>query len=94
MLQAELNKQVKAGLAVDGIMGPKTRSSLVIVRKGTIGHLTRVLQASLYIAGFKLNPFNGIFGKVTDKAVRKFQRANQLSVDGIAGKNTWSKLFT
>lgn len=37
---------------------------------------------------------SGTFGEVTTKAVRSYQRANGLVVDGIVGKNTWTKLFS
>ncbi|WP_129692361.1 peptidoglycan-binding domain-containing protein [Gottfriedia acidiceleris] len=36
---------------------------------------------------------DGIFGPVTENAVKKFQASNGLVVDGIVGKNTWGKLF-
>lgn len=91
--QSELNKQFKAGLAVDGIPGPKTFNAAVNVRQGAKGNLTRVLQALLYMAGFNPGPFDGDFGKGTDKAVRNFQSKNGLSADGVAGKKTWEALL-
>ena len=36
---------------------------------------------------------DGIFGQITDEAVRQFQKEHSLSVDGIVGEKTWSKLF-
>lgn len=36
---------------------------------------------------------DGIFGTKTLAAVRKFQDANGLTVDGIVGKKTWAKLL-
>ncbi len=35
---------------------------------------------------------DGIFGPLTEEAVKEFQKANGLSVDGIVGNKTWSKL--
>ena len=37
---------------------------------------------------------DGIFGQITDEAVRQYQRENALTVDGIVGPQTWSKLFS
>ena len=37
---------------------------------------------------------DGIFGSITDKAVRKFQKSKFLKVDGIVGKKTWPVLFS
>ncbi|GIN08653.1 hypothetical protein J1TS1_27980 [Shouchella clausii] len=93
ILQNELNKQFNANLIVDGIPGPKTYAAVVNVRKGAKGNLTRVLQALLYMAGQNPGPFDGAFGDGTEKAVRAFQRAKGLSVDGIAGKATWKALL-
>ncbi len=36
---------------------------------------------------------DGDFGSATDKAVRRFQSAKGIGVDGIVGSNTWSKLL-
>ncbi|MEK3756721.1 N-acetylmuramoyl-L-alanine amidase [Bacillus sp. FSL K6-6483] len=91
--QNELNKQFGAGLSVDGIPGPKTYAAARNVRKGAKGNLTRVLQALLYMAGQNPGPFDGDFGDGTEKAVRAFQRAKGLGVDGIAGKATWKALL-
>ncbi|MDY7223991.1 N-acetylmuramoyl-L-alanine amidase [Halalkalibacterium halodurans] len=93
VLQTELNKQFARGLTVDGIFGPRTRAALANLRAETRGNLTRVLQAFLYIIGFNPGPFDGVFGDMTTTAVRSFQRARRLSVDGIVGPQTWSALL-
>jgi peptidoglycan hydrolase-like protein with peptidoglycan-binding domain len=36
---------------------------------------------------------DGIFGPDTEAAVRAFQQDENLSVDGIVGKNTWTALL-
>lgn len=35
---------------------------------------------------------DGIFGPMTQEAVKEFQRSNNLTVDGIVGPKTWEKL--
>lgn len=91
--QTELNKQFNKGLAVDGIAGAKTTAAAVNVRKGARGNLTRVLQGRLICLGYSTGGFDGIFGDATYKAVCSFQMKNGLSVDGVAGRNTWAALF-
>lgn len=92
-LQTELNKQYNAGLSVDGIFGPRTKAKCPNVRKGARGNITKLIQAMLYCRGYNTNGVDGIFGSGTDSAVRKFQKNNGLTVDGIVGKNTFEKLF-
>lgn len=92
-LQIELNKQFNANLVVDGIFGPRTKEALVTVKKGATGNITYIIQSALFILGFNIIP-DRIFGEKTEKAVGEFQLDNSLKVDGIAGKQTQSKLFS
>lgn len=41
----------------------------------------------------KIYPVNGVFGSTTEEAVREFQRAFNLTPDGIVGKATWYKII-
>ena len=91
-LQTELNKQFNRGLAVDGIFGPCTKNACVVVEKGDEGNITYLIQAMLICKGFDLEA-DSIFGNITDSAVKKFQRENNLTVDGKVGKFTFEKLF-
>lgn len=59
---------------------------MTILKKGSRGDEVRKLQAKLNLKA------DGIFGPKTELAVKAFQKANDLSVDGIVGAKTWSKL--
>ncbi|MFJ7307955.1 peptidoglycan-binding protein [Peribacillus frigoritolerans] len=91
--QTELNKQYGAKINVDGIWGPQTKAASPNVREGAEGNITYILQAALYLEGHDPHGMDGIFGSGTEIAVKSFQRANGLSADGIAGENTFAKLF-
>ena len=55
---------------------------------GCKGEEVRELQQSLIDLGYLKGTADGIFGNKTEIAVRKFQKANKLSVDGLAGLST------
>ncbi len=54
---------------------------------------TLEIQKALKTAGFDPGPVDGYSGTLTISAIRAFQRANNLNVDGIVGRNTSAKLF-
>ena len=56
------------------------------------GEDVREHQVDLNALGFDCGVADGIFGKKTDAAVRAFQAANKLEVDGIVGPKTRSAL--
>src|SRR5690625_4396516 len=90
--QYELFRQFGRNLKVDGIPGPKTDAAAVTIRKGARGNLTKAMQAFLYFKSYRLD-VDGIFGDITEEMVRNYQRDNRLSVDGIAGTQTFKKLI-
>ena len=47
------------------------------------------IQTALKNAGYYQGTVDGRMGKKTRRAVRGFQKANKLPVDGHVGKNTW-----
>jgi len=53
---------------------------------------TREIQTSLKNAGFYKGEIDGVKGRKTRSAIRKFQRANGLNADGVVGKKTWEAL--
>lgn len=56
------------------------------IRKGCRGDEVATLQRKLNLIA------DGIFGSITDEAVRDFQQAHALTVDGIVGPKTWAAL--
>lgn len=70
------------------------------LKKGNKGESVKYLQEQLMKHGYalpkstlKTGKLDGDFGRETDTAVRKFQTANHLEVDGVAGPATWSALL-
>lgn len=59
-----------------------------VLRKGDRGADVAKLQKALNIS-----PVDGDFGPGTERAVKLFQQINGLTVDGIVGKATASKIF-
>ncbi|MDQ0207002.1 C40 family peptidase [Alkalicoccobacillus murimartini] len=70
----------------------KPSASSSVLRVGSRGAAVTELQSQLRSVGvFNQNP-TGYYGNDTRDAVRKFQSANGLSADGIAGPKTFAKL--
>ncbi|WP_203579719.1 peptidoglycan-binding domain-containing protein [Microbacterium hibisci] len=89
--------QTSKGLAADGIVGPLTWQQLVIpVKQGSTGDAVRALQR----LGLQRSPgepvlaVDGNFGPITKERVEFFQESWGLTLDGIAGRETWSFLST
>ena len=63
------------------------------LRAGMRNKSVREMQQALIDLGYLGGKADGIFGNNTENAVRKFQKANKLTVDGLAGKKTLDLLF-
>ena len=59
---------------------------MMTYKKGDKGEMVRQIQRALHLLP------DGIFGKITEEAVRAFQSENGLKVDGIVGPATLAKL--
>ena len=59
---------------------------MTTIRKGSRGEDVATLQRKLKLIA------DGIFGSITDEAVRDFQKSHALTVDGIVGPKTWAAL--
>jgi peptidoglycan hydrolase-like protein with peptidoglycan-binding domain len=56
------------------------------------GEAVKRLQRTVANLGFDPGPVDGVFGRQTEEALRQFQAANALVVNGIAGPETWAAL--
>lgn len=63
------------------------------LRLGSRGPDVQLLQTALSRADYFEGAPDGIFGAVTQQAVRNFQNANSLAPDGIVGTATWNALM-
>lgn len=68
--------------------------SYTTLRHGSRGNEVAKLQQTLNTKGFSSGPVDGIYGRLTTNAVIRFQQANKLLVDGIAGRQTQSTLYS
>ena len=59
---------------------------MTVLRIGSRGEDVKTLQRILNLAD------DGIFGPVTDEAVRAFQAEHGLGIDGVVGTQTWAAL--
>ena len=96
---AVLDFQSNNGLNMDGIVGPATWAALTTpykqtptLRRGARGVYVKYAQQKLTTKLYPLGSADGVFGSATEQAVREFQAENDLTVDGIIGRNTWAKL--
>ena len=63
-----------------------------LIKRGSLSNYVLIAQDDLNTLGYKTNGLDGIFGSATQNAVREYQRARGLTVDGIVGCNTWRSL--
>ena len=64
-----------------------------LISYGSSGTLTAIAEGILGAGGFYTGNIDAEFGPGMEQAVRKFQKAEALSADGIIGRDTWTKLF-
>ena len=75
-------------LSEDGILGEMTISAMPVIKRGTKGNITKLVQELLVSKGYNTGGVDGIAGSKTDSAIRNYQRARNISVDGCFGKNS------
>ncbi|MDJ1183005.1 peptidoglycan-binding domain-containing protein [Roseofilum casamattae] len=102
---AVIRFQSDRGLVPDGIVGAETwrrlregsaRNSTPVnkgfLERGDRGPQVRTLQEKLTAAGVYDGPITGVYGTLTEAAVRRYQEAQGLTVDGLYGGRTRSRL--
>lgn len=92
--------QQNRGLVVDGIVGPETWGALQAARlslgdrllslagRWYVGDDVTALQERLAELGFDTGRVDGVFGPLTEAALRAFQREYGLVSDGVCGPST------
>ena len=74
--------------AVDYSAEEGDKPTMRALKKGCRGDDVRELQEMLNKIGYDCGTADGIFGTKTEKAVKRFQEAEGLEADGIAGEKT------
>ena len=76
----------------DGSYGNETKTIMqkCIVKRRLIYKYKNCTKLVQRLLGLKQD---GLCGKDTDEAIRKFQKANNLQIDGAVGLQTWKKLL-
>ena len=90
-----LGLSAQFNLSVDGIVGPHTwfRLDPEVVKRGSHSLTVRLAQELLNLNGAAPPlALDSDFGPLTETAVKKFQTAKGLVVDGIVGPKTWAAL--
>lgn len=95
VLQTAINMDYRADLDIDGILGAMTLQALGshFVCKGECQYMVTALEILLMLKGYN-TPVEcpGSFGAGLDAAVRAYQDDHGLTVDGIAGRETFMSL--
>ncbi len=84
----------EVGTVSDPAQAP-VEDSLPILRKGSQGEYVAAAQSLLKECGYPLSKWgiDGQYGAETEAAVKEFQAAIALKVDGIIGPKTWAALM-
>jgi len=64
-----------------------------IYKIGSMGEEVKKIQERLKTLGYYRGPIDGEFGGGTEAAIKAFQKAKRLTVEGIVGATTWGALF-
>lgn len=93
-LQTQIVNQDFGNIAIDNQAGSQTLGHLPLIKQGTRGEITRLLQEKLNSLGYDCGECDSIYGNRTAMAVYRYQIDNNLIGDKITGRRTWSKLLS
>lgn len=73
----------------------KCEVTLKVLKRSSKGNAVKALQSTLIMYGHSCGSkgADGYFGIETENAVKAFQKAKKITVDGCVGPQTWSKLL-
>lgn len=89
--QTELDKEPEKPVETTG---SACIVDLPIIRQGDNGFSVIAVQTLLGKHNFNVNYIDGDFGPDTLAKVKAFQKAKELTADGIVGRDTWTTLLT
>lgn len=82
--------------SVGAVASPTPATSLPVLRRGDRGDIVRRLQDALLSQGLGTGPgpiiSDGIFGPITEAAVKGFQQSVELNPTGVVDHATWKEL--
>ena len=76
----------------ESIALPQAGYGASTLREGNRSDAVRILQENLALLDYYDGNVTGSYGRLTKEAVRRFQRDNDLSADGVAGPRTFERL--
>ena len=88
-VQKALNSAYKLKLVIDGKLGEKTKTAIktYLIRNGSKGTYAKWVQKRLNAKGYNIK-VDGVFGNKSVAALKKYQKAKGLTVDGVCGYAT------
>ena len=88
-MQKALNSAYKLKLVIDGKLGEKTKTAIktYLIRNGSKGAYAKWVQKRLNAKGYNIK-VDGVFGSKSVAALKKYQKAKGLTVDGVCGYAT------
>nr|MBR4281823.1 peptidoglycan-binding protein [Clostridia bacterium] len=97
--ESTLKKLFSTSAVANNVSAPTTKPTTppatittAIMRLGDKNDSVKTMQQTLINLGYLKGTADGVFGNLTFKALKEFQKANALSADGIAGKQTIAAL--